>query len=255
MSITVTFVGSAPVVPEVGQDTASFVLNGRILVDCGWHAALEMRRYGILPLDIEALFLTHCHHDHYMGLPMLLFYRAMRGKDRPPLRIYGPAEELEEVVELSRRFLRPERFPEAFPQVELHPLSPGQLVEEGEMAIRTARATHPVPALSYRFEDRSSGAVVAYSGDTGYEPSLAMFFRDADLLIHEASLAPGQTDRGGYGHASPEEAARIARDAGAERLALIHYLQSNGEAILTAARSVFVETVLAEEGLILRIAT
>lgn len=251
MPTTVTFIGSAPVLPEVGRDSACFALNGRHLVDCGWNAALEMRRYGLDSLALETLLITHCHHDHVMGLPMLLFYRGMKGQREgkpPPLRIYGPAGELEEAVENARRFLRAERFPEVWPAVELSPLAPGDRVEADGIRFRVAEAIHPVPALSYRVEDTETGAVVAFTGDTGYKPELAELFTGADLLIHEASLPPGRTDRGGYGHSTPEEAAQIARDAGVKRLALIHYGDALGPVLLEAAWQIFPDTFLAKEG-------
>jgi ribonuclease BN (tRNA processing enzyme) len=252
LSTTVTFVGSAPVIPDVGQDTACLLLNGRYLVDCGWHAALEMRRYGASPLDLEALFITHCHHDHVMGLPMLLFYRAMgRGDGARPLRVYGPEEELAEALDNTQRFLRVNRFPEVWPEIEIFPLQPGMTVSEGAYNLKVGRAQHPVPALSYRFEDPETGSVVAFTGDTAYKPDLAELFRGADLLIHEASLGPGRGPS--KDHSSPEDAARIALDSGVRRLALIHYPRSHGEAYLKAAQAVFPETFLSEEGLTLEI--
>src|SRR5579871_6483509 len=112
---TVTFLGTSAVVPGAGHDTASFLINGKYLVDTGWYAAIKMRSYGFDPMQLEYLVLTHCHHDHYLGLPQLLFYLRMRRRerpDRPPLKIVGPAEDLERVVMLARQFLQPDRFPD-----------------------------------------------------------------------------------------------------------------------------------------------
>src|SRR6476659_7203023 len=105
MSTTVTFIGSAALEPAIGQETARFIINNRYLVDFGWCAALEMRRYNLSPLDLEALFITHCHHDHVMGLPALLFYRGMRQPDvsRPPLSIYGAVEDVPDAVQNAKR--------------------------------------------------------------------------------------------------------------------------------------------------------
>jgi hypothetical protein len=158
MSTEVTFIGSAAVLPEVGQESASFVLNGRYLVDCD-------------PLAMEALLITHCHHDHVLGLPAFLFYRGMIGANKiAPLRIYGPAEEMPEAVENARRFLRAERFPEIWPELELHPLHPGDIVEEPAFTFRVERTIHGVPGLAYRWEDRGTGSVIAFTGDTAYKP-------------------------------------------------------------------------------------
>src|SRR5689334_23751249 len=109
----VTFLGTDAVVPECGGDTASFVINRKIMVDTGWYGAIKMRCYGLDPMQIETLILTHCHHDHYIGLPQLLFYLTMRASeraDRPKLKIIGPAEDLELVVRLAQQFLQMDRF-------------------------------------------------------------------------------------------------------------------------------------------------
>ena len=66
---TLTFVGTAAVLPGAGRESACFVINGRDLVDTGWSAAVKMQEVGCDPLAIVWLFFTHCHHDHYLGLP------------------------------------------------------------------------------------------------------------------------------------------------------------------------------------------
>jgi ribonuclease BN (tRNA processing enzyme) len=253
MPTTVTFIGSADLEPAVGQDTACFIVNNRYLVDCGWCAALEMRRYGVSPLDLEALFITHCHHDHVMGLPALLFYRAMRQPtiSRPPLRIYGPVEEVPEAVQNAKRFLRAEKFPGEWAEPELTLLSPDDAIEEEEFRIRVARTQHGVPGLAYRFEDKQTGTVIAFTGDTGYKPDLAAIAQDADLLIHDSTMRPDYEARSGDGHSSAVQAAKIAEAAGAKQLALIHYRQKDGPLWLEAGKAAFPNTLLAKEGLTL----
>src|SRR5688500_10866328 len=106
MTTRLTFLGAAAAVPGAGEDTACFLINGKLLFDCGWYGALKMQQYGYSALDVETLFFTHCHHDHYMGLPALLFFRGMRssnaGKVLSPLNIVGPPDDLPIVVEQSR---------------------------------------------------------------------------------------------------------------------------------------------------------
>ena len=109
----VKFLGTSAVVPAAGHDTVSLLVNGRILIDTGWYSAVKMQQYGLSPLDVEYLILTHCHHDHYIGLPQILFYRAMRRRDRPDLpvlKVIGPADDVERVVRLSMGLLQPKRF-------------------------------------------------------------------------------------------------------------------------------------------------
>jgi ribonuclease Z len=242
----ITFLGTSSVVPGAGHDTASFMINRKYLVDTGWYAAIKMRSYGFDPMRLEYLFLTHCHHDHYIGLPQLLFYLLMRRHerpDRPPLKIVGPADDLERVVMLARQLLQPERFPDVAYTPELIPLHAGQTYETAEFRLDTCATLHPVPGLCYRFTDTHTGAIFAFTGDTAYYPPIVDHVRGVSLLIHEASYGanPAPEDNRSL-HSGAPEAARVAREAGVERLALVHCSEDRQEAAVAAAKAIFPNT-------------
>jgi len=248
----ITFLGTASVVPGAGHDTASAVINGKYLIDTGWYAAIKMRNYGFSPMDLSAVFLTHCHHDHYIGLPQVLFYLSMRRRerpDRPPLKIVGPADDLATVVELARALLQPGRFPDVDPPVELFPLEPGDAFEDDTLSVATTTSKHPVAGLGSRSTERESGATCAFTGDTAFLPSIAEHVRGVDLLVHEASFGgkPAPADNGSL-HAGAPEAAEIARLGGVTRLALTHSTEDQQEPSLEAARAIFPNTFWPRDG-------
>ncbi|MDQ3815972.1 MAG: MBL fold metallo-hydrolase [Armatimonadota bacterium] len=250
METKITFIGTAAAVPGAREDTACFLINDTILFDCGWCAALHMQQYGYSPLQIETLFFTHCHHDHYLGLPALIFFRGMRGRnaEQPRLQIVGPPDDLPLVVELTHRFLQAERFPAVWTPLDLHPLEPGATYETAAFRIDTVRALHPVTGVCGRFTDKSTGIVIAFSGDTAPNAALVELARGADLLIHEASLPSQVADEQMRGdHSRAIDAARVACDAGVRRLRLVH-IGNHREASLAAAREIFPATELAVEG-------
>jgi ribonuclease BN (tRNA processing enzyme) len=239
--VDVTFVGTSSCMPDIGSDTASFVINGRHLVDTGWCSVLRMRQYGLDPLDLDALILTHLHHDHYMGLVQLLFYT--RGRiSRQPLKIIGPPPHLGNVVDAAIAFLQIPRFPELGLSHVLMPIGPGQSLDLGDLRLETTASNHvsgkgmPEPALCCRMTERASGATLAFTGDTSFHPPIAAFARGADVLIHDAA------------HTSAQDAAKIAAMAGVKRLLLIHYPRGQGEQLLHAAQDIFPAARLAVEG-------
>jgi ribonuclease Z len=247
----VTFLGTAAVLPGAGEDTACFLVNGGILFDTGWYAALRMQSYCYSPLDVEWLIFTHCHHDHYMGLPALLFYRAMYGAHggaRPPLKIVGPPSDLETVVRLSREFLQARRFPPAWAEPDLYPLPPGETFETDGFRLETRRSLHGVEGIIGRFTDRVTGKVIAFSGDTGPHPSMVELAWRADLLIHEASLSPEAEDWNATVHSRATHAARAAAEAEVARLRLVHLGPGHRERSLEAARRLYPAAELAAEG-------
>jgi ribonuclease Z len=246
----VTFLGTADVLPGAGEDTACFIVNRRILFDTGWNSALKMLSHGCDPLSVEWLIFTHCHHDHYLGLPGLQFYRAMRGSRGTvaPMKIAGPPEDLEAVVRLSREFLQADRFPSVWVEPHLCPLPPGETLETDGFRLETCRSRHGVEGICGRFTDLSSGRVVAFSGDTGPNPALVELAWRADLLIHEGSLSPETPDDGAVVHSRATDAARLAREAEVARLRLVHVGAAHRQRSLEVARAIFPATELAAEG-------
>jgi ribonuclease Z len=258
MATTITFLGTSSVTPAAQHDTACFIINRRFLVDTGWNAAINMLQYGISPLDVEYLLFTHCHHDHYIGLPQLLFYVMMRKRDKPdqpPLKIIGPASDVRKVVELATNLLQVERFPELSHPPEIFPLVPGESFECEAFTLDTVKSLHPVEGMAYKFTDRKTGAAFAFTGDTAFHPPIADLARGLPLLIHEASYGAKRVspEENRALHSSALDAAEIAQRASVERLALIHCAEPLQAEALAAARKIFPNTFFPEHGQIVEI--
>jgi len=251
----VTFLGSASALPTAEEDSASFVINDVVLVDAACGVVRGLLRWGLDPMRLKAVVFTHFHQDHYMGLPQLLFYRGLRGAwhgDPGPLALYGPSD-LERVVALTHEFLRAAEFPPVWPQVECHPVRPGDEASLCGLRLSVGAAVHAVEDFCYRAVDQATGVSVAFTGDTAYHEPVADLARGADLLIHEASLAvdaPQEVVRQTM-HSSAVDAARIAALAQVKQLALIHYETDRAQQRLAEARAIFPNTVLAKGGLTL----
>lgn len=248
--LSVGFLGVDACTPGRGENTASYVVNGRVAVDAGWYLTDRLLALGVGPLDVEALVFTHCHHDHILGLPQLLFYYGIQRDRRPdrPLAIYGPAGEVERVVDDALCFLQFDRYPELEFGLEVRGVEAGDAFGLAGLRVRTCAARHAVPGLCLRF-DSASGASVVFSGDTSLNPALIELASGAGLLVHEASYgakAKGEDPR--WGHSGAPDAAEVARQAGVARLALVHCTQGQRADALAAARAIFPNTFLPAEG-------
>src|SRR5437763_1564010 len=60
------------------------------LVDCGASSLIAMRRYGVVPNDIDMILLTHLHGDHFGGIPFFVLDAQLISKRNRPLVIVGP---------------------------------------------------------------------------------------------------------------------------------------------------------------------
>ena len=93
----------------------------------------------------------------------------------------------------------------------------------------------------------------AYCSDTAYRPALVPLLREVSLLYHEATFLKDRIERAKVtAHSTAEQAARIAADAGVQRLVIGHYSAryTDTQPLLDEAQSVFPATVAADEGMI-----
>src|SRR5881397_3458047 len=91
MGLDVLFVGTAGSAPTARRGLpATLVRRGgdRLLFDCGEGTQRQLLR-SIGLVDLDTVFVTHFHADHFLGLPGMLKTFALRGREAP-LTVYGP---------------------------------------------------------------------------------------------------------------------------------------------------------------------
>ncbi len=115
----------------------------RLLFDCAEGTQRQLQRSTVGLPDLEEIFLTHFHADHFLGLPGMLKTFALRGRDDVPLTVYGPAG-LEDLFARLKPFLG--RLPYRLSLVEL---GAGEQLERGEYRIDTFALDHGVSAIGY----------------------------------------------------------------------------------------------------------
>ena len=92
MDLDVVFLGTAASAPTAQRSpTALLVRRGgdRLLFDCAEGTQRQLMRSTIGLPDLEEIFFTHFHADHYLGLPGMLKTFALRQRE-VPLTLYGP---------------------------------------------------------------------------------------------------------------------------------------------------------------------
>ena len=153
MDLSVLFLGTAGSVPTVQRAPASVLVRrggDRVLIDCGEGTQRQLLRSVGLP-DVEHVFLTHFHADHFLGLPGMLKTFAMRGRD-VPLTVYGPPGLRGLMSDLRRVYGR------LTYDVRLHELHPSDAVEMDGWRIGAYAAVHRLEALGYALvEDQRPG--------------------------------------------------------------------------------------------------
>ena len=104
MDLSLFFAGTAGSVPTPKRGLPALLLRAggeRILLDCGEGTQHQLLRSVGLP-ELDAIFITHLHLDHWLGLPGMIKTFDMRDRERP-LDVYGPPG----LQALFRQVLRP----------------------------------------------------------------------------------------------------------------------------------------------------
>ncbi|MDD3070054.1 MAG: ribonuclease Z [Methanoculleus horonobensis] len=148
-TLHVHFLGTAGALPSP-QRNPSCVLVRRgsdtLLFDCGEGAQQQMMR-ARTGFTVNAVFITHWHADHFLGVFGLVETLAFMGRTEP-LPIYGPPW-IGEFVDLVQRISRHAR---GFP-VTAHPLEHGSVVPFNGYTIRAFATLHGIPGLGYVLEE------------------------------------------------------------------------------------------------------
>lgn len=243
----VLFLGTSSCTPDIGNDTASFLINNKYLFDTGWSVVSNLRLNGIDPINVNHLFFTHMHHDHYLSLPSMIFYYLCKSKPLDELKIIGPKMDVERVVKLAYSFLQVDKFYTNVGYPTIIPLNPGEGYRDGEIEITTCSSLHPVQGLCYKFVDHRTSKKIGITGDTAYYPPVVEHVKNSNLLIHEASLGPIAADpdiNKKYLHSGAEDAGRVAAEADVDRLFLVHGTITKSKESVTAASKFFGKEIL-----------
>ncbi len=89
----------------------------QLMIDCGEGTQMQMIKYGIKHRNLDHIFISHLHGDHYFGLFGLISTFHLFGRDTP-LHLYAPAELKELIAHQLRISNTTLRFPLKFYPLE-----------------------------------------------------------------------------------------------------------------------------------------
>lgn len=222
------FFGTSGAIPSAQRDNTALAFYSSadvVLVDCGGSPYQKVLQAGLHPDSVSALIVTHRHVDHVYGFPSLAHNLGLAGRAKP-LHVYALPETLAVLHGLNGVF--PLEATMRY-RLEWHELAPAErhpVLDARGFRILSSPVIHGATNLGLRVEFDLPGerGAVVYSCDTSPCDSLVALARQADVLIHEATLLHADVAKAGPdGHTTAYQAGELARRAGAKRLMLCHF--------------------------------
>jgi ribonuclease Z len=166
--LKLTFLGTSAAQPTATRNVSGLAVKADsdlLLFDCGEGSQRQMVRFGT-GFSVDAVFFTHFHADHYLGIIGFLRTMGMLGRTSS-LTLYGPAPAkrlLEKAV-----FLGVEEL--AFP-VDIVELADGETVKREGYEVRAVQVDHRISAIGYvlREYDRPGAFDAAKAKALGLPP-------------------------------------------------------------------------------------
>lgn len=264
MTFSLTILGSNSAIPTLTRNPSAHLLNVNerlFLIDCAEGTQLQIRRFHIHFQRIQRIFISHLHGDHFFGLIGLLNSLHLLGR-KEELNIYGHPL-LKEIIDIQ---LAASKTTLKFP-LYFYPLSfSGEelIYEDDKVSVHSFPLNHSIPTCGFLFSEKSQLGKIkmeaprsyAYCSDTLYDETIIPYIQGCDLLYHETTfmhnLAGSAKDKQ---HSTTIEAATIAEKAKVKRLLIGHFSARYDDLLplLEEARTMFPNTLLAEDGISIKI--
>lgn len=123
-----------------------------LLFDCGEGTQRQMTHTDISPMKVDAIFISHFHGDHFLGIPGLVQTMSLMDRERE-LEIYGPPGVEEKISSLLKIPTYTLKF-----EIKVRGLNPDEEVFREGYRIKTTKTDHSTEGIAYALvEDQRPG--------------------------------------------------------------------------------------------------
>lgn len=199
--VTLLGTGSpAPVMKRFGPGVLVQAGGKTLIIDAGRGVTQRLLQSGVTLGRVDALFITHLHSDHVVGIPDLWltgWLEASYAQRKGPLVVYGPqgtkglmdglaqAYDWDIKARIADQGLKAEAI-----RSEVTEIKPGVVYDQGGVKVTAIEVDHGdmlKPAFGFRID--FAGRAVTISGDTRFSENLIEKAQGSDLLIHQVAAA------------------------------------------------------------------
>lgn len=203
----------------------------RILLDCGFSVPHRLFRHIDDPEQLDAVYISHFHGDHFFGMPLLLLRLWEMDRSRELLLIgqEGCREKVLGALDLAYPgFYEKLGYPLRF--MTILPDSPLAILGLDLLATQTI---HGQCNLALQIDDGSHK--IYYSGDGRPGKNTADLIHNCDLIVHEAFTMENSLPS----HGSVATCLQLFEKSDARKMALVHLERTFRQQLLQGPQPYF----------------
>ncbi len=217
MEILFIGVGEACDSSHGNNSTLVTTANGtRILLDCGFSVPHHYFRLASDSLELDYVWISHFHGDHFLGLPLLFLRLWLMGRTRPLVIVGQKGVERKALDALELAY--PGFEDKLTFSIEFQVISPRETATIGGLQWSTALTQHSQYNLGLRLDDGEDKKCLYYSGDGRSNNQVRELIHGCDLAIHESF---DMVDTFPY-HGSITSSLQLADECEVGQIALVH---------------------------------
>jgi ribonuclease Z len=287
----IIFLGTAGSAPTIlrGLPSVAIEHNGEVfLFDCGEGTQRQMMTFHVNVSRIKAVFLSHTHGDHTLGMGGLVRTLALNNRTEK-LNVYVPKGG-EKIINVLINFDKP------MLNIKINPIKAGEIYRGKDFSVSAFKLIHTTHTYGFVFKENDKlkfikqkmkglgmkgtdfskllkdksikiknktiklkditrleiGKKIVYATDTRPAKETEKMAINADILIHESTYADSEHKLAKQRlHSTAVEAAKIAKAAKVKKLILVHPSARYKDAtkLIKDAKTIFSNTEMAKDGL------
>jgi ribonuclease Z len=199
--VTLLGTGSpAPIMRRFGPGVLIQAGGKTLVIDAGRGVTQRLLQAGLRLGQVDALFLTHLHSDHIVGIPDLWltgWLEASYAQRKGPFVVYGPTGTQSLMDGLTRAYqwdiqarIADQKLSPASIATQVTEFKEGVIYDQGGVKVTAIEVDHGellTPAFGFRVD--YAGRTATISGDTRFSENLIRKAQGSDLVVHQVAAA------------------------------------------------------------------
>ncbi len=168
-------------------NSACALINRHILIDIPNGSLKEMRKNNINITDIDCIFITHLHGDHFFDIPFLLLEKNKDEKKK--IKIIGP-DGTEKKIKSLMRLAFPDAAEKVLRNLEFEFLGTSDKIKVDNITVTALPMKHgTLETYGYILKDK--GLKIGFTGDTSLCDSVNRMLNECDKVVIDATFEVG----------------------------------------------------------------